>query len=145
MVAMQTELLDSDGNPWGAVVAATVQGGQIGTPQLVCISFQPLPGGGGGIFSGNAFATPPVTDGVRVAFSAQYEQGDRTDLVGLFVWNSSTGNITRAMDATSVVDGQSVTGIDITSSSFVDGKLAVMLQLGDQNAQGIYVVDLSGY
>lgn len=145
MVVLQTQLNDSDQNPWAAVVAATVQGGTVGTPQLICIS-TPQPAPGGGIFSGNAFATPPVTDGKRIAFSAQYEEGFRTDLVGLYVWGPSTaGKVIRVMDATSQVDGQMVTGIDITNSSFVDGMLAVMLQLGDSGSQAVYLVDLSMY
>lgn len=112
------------------------------TPQVICVAQwnQEIPGGGG-YYSGNGFGTP-VTDGKYVAFVTTYSvQEAGTLLTCLLVWNSQTGQLSTAIDANTLIDGQPVNYILTHNSSFVDGKLALLLQVGATT--GIYVADLS--
>lgn len=113
------------------------------TPQVICVAQwnQKIPGGGGN-YSGNGFETP-VTDGKYVVFETTYSTTESGLLACLLVWNSQTGQLSTAIDANTLIDGQPVSHIHTHNSSFVDGKLALRLKVGATH--GIYVADLSKF
>jgi hypothetical protein len=115
------------------------------TPQVICAAQwnQQIPGGDG-YFSGNGFGTP-VTDGKYIAFVTTYsvQEAGTPLLTCLIVWNSQTNELSTAIDASTVINGQPVNYILTHNNSFVDGKLA--LELGVGTTTGIYVADLSKF
>lgn len=115
-----------------------------GQPTLIQVGNGNIPGGGGQ-FDGNAFATPPVTDGKYVAYSGLYSTtGGFGENAGLFVWNSATGVSSPVLLANDPLDGKQFFNIALTTSSFVNGWLAALITFTD-GSSGVYLLDLSSF
>lgn len=115
-------------------------------PILIAYSAGVIPGGGG-TFNGDSFAMPPVTDGTRVVFTGGYTRDtDSSTKTGLFIWNTKTKTGTKLIDSDAEIDGQRIANFNLTTSSFVNGKLAIQVVFaGMGNSTGNFIFDLSQY
>ncbi|WP_299812422.1 hypothetical protein [uncultured Roseibium sp.] len=145
LLAFKTELTISGGGAAGAVIALSFDT-HPAQPELILTAVSPVPGvtGPNVMFTGNSFATPPATDGKRVAFCAGYMDDNTTNGVGLFVWNSGAATTKLALKAGDFMDMKEVTNIHIGTDCFVDGILVAKVNFHD-GSEGLYRLDLSNF
>ena len=144
LLAFSTTLSGSGGDIYQTIFARQTWTEQKLT--MIAQEYQTIPGGGG-TYNGTQMGLPPVSDGNRVAFTAFFDPTNGPELVGLFVWNSKTGKTSKVLDGNASIDGLRVMNVNINNASFVRGRLAVTLLLGEPPRQtyGVYVLDLTTY
>ncbi|MTH96941.1 hypothetical protein [Roseibium sp. RKSG952] len=145
LLAFRAELTTSGGSSVAGLIALAF-GEEPLEPVLITTGISKIPGAASETetFDGNDFATPPATDGTRVAFCGNYFGSSIPDPTGLFVWNARTRAANKILKTGDIMDLKQIQTVTIGSQGFVNGKLVARIGFAD-NSQGLYLLDLSDF